>query len=169
MTSLIYIFQAPFMREDLQRKFTTSSHTLVCFSIGYFIYDAIDMLVNHRKRSTYELLLHHCLVIICYLVAVVSKQFVAFVALSLVVEVNSVFLHARQLLIITNQPKNSSRYKANALLNVLTFLLFRIILLAYLTRWISSQRNKISFGFLAVAFVGLGVIVSKYSINLLKN
>ena len=148
------------MREDLQQKFTKSSRTLVCFSIGYFIYDAIDMLVNHRKRSTYELLLHHSLVILCYLVAVISKQFVAFVALSLVVEVNSVFLHARQLLIITSQPKNSPRYKANALLNVLTFLLFRIILLAYLTRWMSSQRNKISFGFLAVAFVGLGVIVS---------
>merc|ERR1719461_1889673 len=80
-----------------QWSHTVSSHSLVCFSIGYFLYDAADMIAHHRKRSTYELLLHHGLVILCYAVAVLSAQFVAFVALSLVVEVNSVFLHARQL------------------------------------------------------------------------
>ena len=147
------------MKDDLQRKFTISSHTLVCFSIGYFLYDALDMILNHRKRSTYELLLHHGLVVLCYSVAVISKQFVAFVALSLIVEVNSVFLHARQLFIITSEPRNSPRYKTNALLNVVTFLIFRIILLAWMTRWLTFQRSTISFGFLAVGIVGLGVIV----------
>ena len=148
------------MKEDLQWQLSQSSHTLVCFSIGYFLYDAADMIVNHRKRSTYELLLHHCLVILCYSVAVLTHQFVAFVALSLVVEINSVFLHARQLLIITSEPKTSGRYRVNALLNILTFLLFRIILLAYLTLWIFRERSRISLGFLVVAFIGLGVIVS---------
>ena len=127
------------MKEDLQREFSHSSHSLVCFSIGYFIYDAADMILNHRKRSTYELLLHHTLVILCYSVAVISKQFVAFVALSLVVEINSVFLHARQLLIITNEPKKSPRYKVNALLNIGTFLVFRIFLLAFLMLFLSSD------------------------------
>ena len=148
------------MKEDLQWQLSQSSHTLVCFSIGYFLYDAADMIVNHRKRSTYELLLHHCLVILCYSVAVLTHQFVAFVALSLVVEINSVFLHARQLLIITNEPKSSPRYKVNALLNIGTFLIFRIFLLAFLTHWIIKERLRISLGFLIVAFLGLGIIVS---------
>lgn len=148
----------PYLTEDLQRKFTASSYSLVCFSIGYFIYDALDMIINHRKRSTYELLLHHSLVVFCYSVAIISKQFVAFVALSLIVEVNSVFLHARQLLIITSEPKHSSRYKINALLNVVTFLVFRIILLSWMTRWMALNRNQISWWFLFVAFVGLGII-----------
>ena len=152
------------MKDDLQRKFTISSHTLVCFSIGYFLYDALDMILNHRKRSTYELLLHHGLVVLCYSVAVISAQFVAFVALSLIVEVNSVFLHARQLFIITSEPRNSPRYKTNALLNVVTFLIFRIILLAWMTRWLTFQRSTISFGFLAVGIVGLGVIVRLFFI-----
>ena len=171
MTSLVHsiitgtwaaaaFIQEPSMKEDLQREFSLSSHTLVCFSIGYFLYDAADMILNHRKRSTYELLLHHSLVILCYSVAVISKQFVAFVALSLVVEINSVFLHARQLLIITNEPKNSPRYKVNALLNIGTFLIFRIFLLAFLTHWIIKERLRISLGFLIVAFLGLGIIVS---------
>ena len=155
--------QAPDMKDDLQRKFTLSSHTLVCFSIGYFLYDAVDMVLNHRKRSTYELLLHHGLVILCYSVAGISGQFAPSLALSLIVEVNSVFLHARQLFIITSEPKNSLRYKANALLNVVSFLFFRLILLAYMTRWLAFQRSTISFGFLAVGFVGLGVIVSRFT------
>ena len=156
------------MKDDLQRRFTLSSHTLVCFSIGYFLYDAADMVINHRKRSTYELLLHHGLVILCYSVAVISRQFVAFVALSLIVEINSVFLHARQLFIITSEPKSSLRYKLNALLNVVTFIFFRLILLAYMTRWLTFQRSTIAFGFLAVGFVGLGVIVSGFiNINIM--
>ena len=148
------------MMADLQWQHSDSTHFLVCFSIGYFLYDAADMIVNHRKRSTYELLLHHSLVILCYSVAVLTRQFVAFVALSLLVELNSVFLHARQLLIITSQPKTSGGYRVNALLNILTFLIFRIFLLAYLTHWISRERHTISLGFLLVAFIGLGVIVS---------
>ena len=44
-------------------------------------------------------------VILCYCVAVSTHQFVAYVALSLAVEINSVFLHTRQLLIISSEPK----------------------------------------------------------------
>ena len=160
------------MMEDLQWRRSDASHGLVCFSIGYFLYDAADMIVNHRKKSTYELLLHHSLVILCYSVAVLTTQFVAFVALSLVVEINSVFLHGRQLLIITSEPRSSGRYRANALLNIITFLVFRIFLLAYLTHWIARESHRISLGFLVVAFIGLGVIVSltvhyKYFVRLI--
>jgi len=156
--ALAAFYQTPDMLEDLQWRRSDSSHGLVCFSIGYFLYDAADMIVNHRKKSTYELLLHHSLVILCYSVAVLTTQFVAFVALSLVVEINSVFLHGRQLLIITSEPRSSGRYRANALLNIITFLVFRIFLLAYLTHWIARESHRISLGFLVVAFIGLGVI-----------
>ena len=50
------------------------------------------------------------------------------------VEINPVFLHARQLFILTHEPKTSSRYKANALLNIGTFVTFRILLLGWMTR-----------------------------------
>ena len=155
-------FQAPYLTDDLHRQYSYSSHTLVSFSIGYFIYDALDMIINHRKRSTYELLLHHGLVILCYSVAVISRQFVSFVSLSLIVELNSVFLHTRQLLIITSQPRESLGYRVNSLLNIITFLIFRICLLSWLTHWMASQREHIALGFLLVAFIGLGIIVSSF-------
>ena len=80
------------MQDDLINKFTYSSHVLVSFSIGYFLYDAMDMLIYHRKRSTYELLVHHSCVIFCLGLAVTSHKYIAYGALSLIVEINSIFL-----------------------------------------------------------------------------
>ena len=148
------------MSNDLISTSTPSTHALVSFSIGYFIYDALDMIIYHRKRSTYELLIHHFLVVICFSIAVFSHQYVAYGALSLMVEINSVFLHARQLFIITGEPKSSLRYKTNALFNVGTFLFFRILLLGWMTRWLTVNRDKIPLAFFTAGSVGLAVIVS---------
>jgi hypothetical protein len=157
------------MSEDLIHSFNTSSHALVSFSIGYFIYDALDMLLYHRKRSSYELLVHHFLVILCLSIAVTTRQYVAYAALSLMVEINSVFLHARQLFIITGEAKSSQRYKCNALLNVGTFLFFRILLLGWMTRWLTVHRNIIPLAFFTVGSIGLAVIVSIFKIILSSN
>jgi len=157
--SSLAFYQTPAMRDDLIRTFNFSSHALLCFSIGYFIYDAVDMIVHHRKRSTYELLLHHFLVILCFGIAVTTKQYVAYGTLSLMAEINSVFLHTRQLFIITNEPKSSFRYKSNALFNVGTFLCFRILLLGWMTRWITLHRDEIPLGFFTVGSIGLAVMV----------
>lgn len=157
--SPIAFYQAPDMCNDLIHKFTPSMNGLVCCSIGYFIYDAFDMILYHRKRSTYELLVHHFLVIVCYTLGVVSQEYVAYAALSLMVEVNSVFLHTRQLFIITGEPKSSLRYKSIALLNVGTFLFFRILLLGWMTRWLTVNRDQIPLAFFTVGSVGLAVIV----------
>ena len=148
------------MQDDLIHKYTYSSHVLVCFSIGYFLYDALDMILYHRKRSTYELLLHHSCVVTCYSLAVTSRQYIAYGALSLIVEINSVFLHARQLFIITKEPKTTARYKTNALLNIGTFVACRILLLGWMTRWLTVHREEIPLLFFTAGSVGLAVIVS---------
>jgi len=152
-------YEAPEMQDDLISTFTPSCHALVSFSIGYFLYDALDMVIYHRKRSTYELLLHHFMVITCLGIAVSTRQYVAYGGLSLMVEVNSVFLHTRQLFIITGEPKSSSRYRTNALLNVATFLFFRILLLGWMTRWLTVNRDRIPLSIFTIGSVGLAVIV----------
>jgi hypothetical protein len=152
-------YQAPEMQDDLISTFTPSCHALVSFSIGYFLYDALDMVIYHRKRSTYELLVHHFMVITCLGIAVSTRQYVAYGGLSLMVEVNSVFLHTRQLFIITGEPKSSLRYRTNSLLNVATFLFFRILLLGWMTRWLTVNRDRIPLSIFTVGSVGLAVIV----------
>ena len=88
-----------------------------------------------------------------------SRQYVAYGGLSLMVEVNSVFLHTRQLFIITGEPKSSLRYRTNSLLNVATFLFFRILLLGWMTRWLTVNRDRIPLSIFTVGSVGLAVIV----------
>jgi len=156
----VAFFQAPEMCDDLIRTFTDSTHLMVSVSTGYFVYDSLDMLLYHRKRSTYELMIHHILVILCFGISVSYRQYVAYAAVSLVVEINSVFLHTRQLFIITGEPKSSTRYKVNALLNVATFLFFRILLLGWMTRWLTVHRDEIPFAFFTIGSVGLAVIVT---------
>ena len=157
---VLSFLNAPHMMDDLVNTFTASCHSLVCFSVGYFIYDSLDMLLYHRKRSTYELLVHHMLAILCFSTAILIEQCVAYVGLFLMVELNSVFLHTRQLFIITSFPKQSLAYIINAVLNIISFLLFRIFLLGWLVLWLANHWDSISPSLSIVGPIGLSVIVS---------
>ena len=101
----------PSLGADMIHAYSTSAHALISISIGYFIYDFCDMAIYHRKGSTYELLVHHSMVILCFGIAVSTRTYVAYAALSLVVEINSIFLHARQLLMIGGVAKSSRVYR----------------------------------------------------------
>lgn len=101
----------PSLGADMIHAYSTSAHALISVSIGYFIYDFGDMAIYHRKGSTYELLVHHAMVILCFGIAVSTRTYVAYAALSLVVEINSIFLHARQLLMIGGVSKTSWIYR----------------------------------------------------------
>lgn len=130
----------PEMREDLVNPITIASHTLVSFSIGYFIYDLIDMAVNDRKSKTYELLLHHCMVILCFATAVTQGIYQGYALMALLVEVNSIFLHVRQIMILTDFSKMSAPYRINNSLNMGTFVVFRILTLGWMSRWLIHHR-----------------------------
>lgn len=149
----------PSICKDMIHSINSSIHILVSFSIGYFTYDFFDMFIYHKKRSTYELLLHHFMVILCYTIAASSMTYVSYATLSLVVEVNSIFLHARQLFIIASVSKQTLVYRTNALLNVATFVLFRILLLGWMTRWLTIHRDDVPVVFFTIGSLGLATIV----------
>ena len=74
---------------------------ILTVSMGYFAYDFADMfLYTWHKRSTKEMLMHHIVVFTCFGIAAHTQFYVPYAAISLVVEVNSMCLHARALLII---------------------------------------------------------------------
>jgi len=149
----------PSLGSDMINAYSTSAHALISISIGYFIYDFADMALYHRKQSTFELLIHHGMVILCFGIAVSTRTYVAYGALSLVVEINSIFLHARQLLNILEVSKSSWIYRTNAILNVATFVLFRILLLGWMTRWLTIHRDDVPIIFFTVGSLGLATIV----------
>ena len=97
------------------------------------------MALHHRKRSSYELMIHHiCVsflcytyfflnhilsilffqVILCFGLSELTCPYIGYSVVALLVEVNSIFLHLRQLLIIQGFSKLEPTYRLNSLLNM---------------------------------------------------
>ena len=150
----------PSMCNDLITEFNFSIHILVSFSIGYFVYDFIDMLLFNMKKSTIELLIHHTCVIVCFGIAASSRVYLPYATVALIVEINSVFLHLRQLCIIQGLSKQTMLYRNIALLNVATFVLFRILLLGWMTRWLTVNRDIIPVSLFTCGSIGLATIIA---------
>jgi hypothetical protein len=62
---------------------------------------------------------------------------------ALLVEVNSIFLHWRQLLLLCSTPKSSNYFRCVSLANLGTFLVFRIVNLGWMTRWLILNHDKL--------------------------
>ncbi|XP_062275314.1 TLC domain-containing protein 2-like [Scomber scombrus] len=60
--AVLCFFLHPRMAEDLIETHSVFSHALVSFSIGYFMYDFFDMVLNQKLSQSWELLFHHIVV-----------------------------------------------------------------------------------------------------------
>ncbi|BFZ18470.1 hypothetical protein BsWGS_21508 [Bradybaena similaris] len=158
--AVLCFLERPDMAEDLITVYTGLSHTLVSFSVGYFLFDLLDLLYYQRNRQALELLGHHTVLICCFMVAVSSRHYVGYAVVALMVEWNSIFLHLRQLLQICGVAKLNNWYRLNSLTNLATFIVFRILLLSWMTRWIVINKDLVPLIFYTMGSVGLAVIVA---------
>ncbi|XP_067010877.2 TLC domain-containing protein 2-like [Anabrus simplex] len=157
--SCLCFWETPEVREDLISTYTVSAHGVISLSTGYFAYDLADMLLNHRKRSSYELMIHHVLVIICFGLSVSTRYYIGYGLVALLVEVNSVFLHIRQLLLIHSVSKTGLLYRFNSFLNLGTFLVFRILTLGWMFRWLVLHKEELTGTAFTTGIVSLSIIM----------
>nr|CAD7407921.1 unnamed protein product [Timema poppensis] len=125
----------------------------------YFVYDLMDMMINHRKRSSYELMVHHVVVIICFGLSVMTRYYLGYGLMALLVEVNSIFLHIRQLMLIQSLRKSHILYRLNSLLTIGTFIVFRITTLGWMTRWLVLHRDELTVTAFAIGSASMPVIM----------
>ncbi|XP_046389783.1 TLC domain-containing protein 2-like [Ischnura elegans] len=167
--SCFCFWQTPVMREDLISKYSTSSHVLCSVTTGYFIYDFFDMALNHRKRSSYELMFHHIIAIVCFGLCINTRYYLGYGLVALLVEVNSVFLHIRQLMLVQGvPPKDHILYRVNTSLNLATFVIFRIATLGWMTRWLILHKDELSAGTFNLGIISVAVIISMSVVLLLR-
>lgn len=95
----------------------------------------------------------------CFVLSISTRYYLAFTIISLVVEVNSIFLHWRQLLIITRSDKTALHYRCVCLVNLVTFVVFRIFTLAWMTRWMVLNKSLVSPLPYAVGCVSIAVLM----------
>ncbi|XP_026853575.2 TLC domain-containing protein 2 isoform X2 [Electrophorus electricus] len=145
------------MAEDLIETHSVFSHTLVSVSIGYFIYDFFDMIFNQKINQSWELLFHHMVVITCFGLSVLTHLYVGFAVVALMVEINSIFLHLRQMLRMANMAERVL-YRVNSMVNLGTYVAFRISTLAWMTRWLVLNRERIPLLSYTVGSVGLAIV-----------
>ena len=65
-----------------------------------------------------------------------------YATVALLIEINSIFLHLRQLCIIDNR-KGTPVYRLFALLNVVTFIVFRFFLLGWMIFWLGANKEQL--------------------------
>ncbi|KAI6214253.1 hypothetical protein M3Y94_00245800 [Aphelenchoides besseyi] len=101
---------------------------VILMSVAYFIHDSIHMLKYEISRWTIELLVHHVLTTSVLMIAVVVEKFVSFAFCSLMMEVNSIFLHLRTLFLLSGANlSNPTMFTFIKYANLVTFVLFRFI------------------------------------------
>ncbi|XP_068440491.1 TLC domain-containing protein 2 [Clinocottus analis] len=155
--AVMCFFLHPQMAEDLIETHSVFSHALVSLSIGYFIYDFLDMLVNQKLSQSWELLFHHVVVITCFGFSVLSCRYIGFGVVALLVEVNSVFLHIRQMMRLAGIAVGTL-YRVNSIINLGTYVVFRINTLAWMTRWLVLNRDNLSLVAYTLGSVGMAIM-----------
>ncbi|MEE6469218.1 hypothetical protein FKM82_008540 [Ascaphus truei] len=155
--ALLGFYLHPEMAEDLISTHSHFSHSLIAVSIGYFLHDFVDMLQNQKLHQSWELLFHHTVVITCFGISLLLHRYIGFSVVALLVEVNSIFLHLRQILLMANLLK-TTLYRLNSLLNLGTYVIFRISTLAWMTRWLVLNRENIPLLTYTVGSVGMAIM-----------
>ncbi|KAK9521072.1 hypothetical protein VZT92_020911 [Zoarces viviparus] len=153
---------------NLHSYHTPLSYLLVCVSTGYFVQDAGDIILTGHARQSWEFLLHHVLVISCFLYALFTELYVAGAVVALFVEVNSVTLHLRLMLKLA-AVQASSFYHINKLVNIVTYLTFRLGTQFYLTWYIVHNYTWLNQGlFFLIAMMMMNVMILIYFYRLLR-
>lgn len=96
-------------------------------------------------------------VIVCFGIAVLLHQYVGFALVALLVEINSIFLHLRQILLMANLV-HTTCYRLNSVVNLGTYVVFRIATLAWMTRWLFLNRQNVPPATYAVGTVGMAIM-----------
>ncbi|XP_076607065.1 TLC domain-containing protein 2-like [Chaetodon auriga] len=172
------LYRQPQMLKDLISSHSLFSHSLVAVSTGYFINDFLDVAFNQSFKQSWEVLLHHSAVISCFSLAVTSRLYLGFAVVSLLIEINSVFLHIRQLLLLSGQrnrpgteitaPRPSVTYSMTSWLNLGTLLVFRVCTTGWMSRWLAAHRKHIPRHVLMMGTVGLSLISTMNTVLLYR-
>uniref|UniRef100_A0A0N5AST1 TLC domain-containing protein n=1 Tax=Syphacia muris TaxID=451379 RepID=A0A0N5AST1_9BILA len=146
---------------------------LVYLSMGYFVYDTVDMLRHDSSVYALQIVAHHVVVVAIFSVGMLPKIFLPYAYWALLVEFNwfvlyylsrtdkqdyffHIFLHIRSLMQLSNNATNHF-YQIVRPLTIITFVIFRFGVLSWMLQFIVRNRDKYHIfytisGSLAVSF-----------------
>lgn len=153
-----------FQHEELFSGVWPGAQVILCFSLGYFVYDQVDMLCSHLYNPwAPSLLVHHAVLLVCFTMAIYRQITINYLILTLFCELHSIFLHVRRVLRMAGVRKEGSwLVKIEWSLNWITFFTSRIGTHAYITYKLILDASKFPLGVewpLAIAgMIGLNIL-----------
>ncbi|KAM4589367.1 TLC domain-containing protein 1 [Fundulus diaphanus] len=158
----------PEMLSNIHKYHNPLSYLLICVSTGYFVQDAGDIILTGHARGSWEFLLHHAMVIWCFLYALYTQLYIAGALIALFVEVNSVTLHLRLMLKLAGA-QSSSMYHINKFVNLFTYVTFRLSTQFYLTWYIFHNYSWLDHGgYFLVTMMVMNIMIVIYFYRLLR-
>ncbi|XP_072495903.1 TLC domain-containing protein 1 [Notamacropus eugenii] len=167
--ALLCVWQTPEMLVELETASSASGYLLVCYSTGYFIHDAVDIVVSKQAQASWEYLVHHVLAIAAFLSGIFKGSFVAGGVMTLFVEVSNIFLTMRMMMKLSNN-EGCFFYRVNKYLNLVMYFLFRLAPQAYLTNFFLRYLGQRTEGaFLLAILLLVDVMILIYFSRLLRS
>ncbi|VDO18997.1 unnamed protein product [Heligmosomoides polygyrus] len=116
------------------------------FSVGYYIYDLMDMYIHKEIWRSKEYLIHHTLTLTGIFIVLRTGKLYGFTMTGLLVEVQTVFLHVRTMSrVLRVWKRHGTVYGAVVQLNMVCLFLFRHIPTIYLLYGVLSDEDKLSY------------------------
>lgn len=158
---VLNIYYTPELFTDMINVSSKLSYISISVSMGYFLYDAVDILASNKKLTTqsHEVLVHHALIIFIFCVPLSINYFVGYTIGALSIEFNTILLHLRFMIAFNPENRSTLLFRIVSVLNLVTFLVFRIVTLCWMTRWIVLNRKLVHVGWFTVGSVGLAIML----------
>ncbi|CAL1544590.1 unnamed protein product [Lymnaea stagnalis] len=150
MWVLMCILMYPELFNDPVYHINYVTYFCTCFGTGYFLYDFLDIVCNKKISLRWEIVIHHIACFALFYYCIYMKALIGFSILALSVEVNSVFLHWRRLLLIVRTPFESPKYILIKYLNLATYLVFRGAPLYIITSSCFTMYHLVTLEFLTL-------------------
>ncbi|CAJ0585483.1 unnamed protein product, partial [Mesorhabditis spiculigera] len=122
---------------------TDAAAYVFLFSMGYFLYDLVDMYIHGELPNSKEYFVHHSLVIIAFSIILYTGRLFGFAMIGLLVEVQTIFLHLRTMVRLLGATREHPMYSGLINLNMICLFLFRHIPITYLIYFLCIQDYKV--------------------------
>ena len=149
------------MLSDIIHHSTFPTQALLAFTCGYFTFDTLSM-IQRDARGFLEIIAHHMLCVLGFVLGLASGQVTSVMALLLLTEVNTVFLHIRTLLLLSGEAKDTNNFQIVSFLAISTYIPFRFGVMGYITHVFIRDFNIFPLPHQLLLSVVLGFMVGLY-------
>nr|XP_054766658.1 TLC domain-containing protein fld-1-like [Lytechinus pictus] len=128
----LYCLTLSLLSEENVNSYFADIEIFGALSVGYTIYDTVDLLQNESIWKVLGLFIHHIAVCGCFILCYQTGRFYHLCIFAMMVDCSSIFLHLRMLLIMHGFDEDHPIRTINTFTNVVSFAVFRLVIIVYI-------------------------------------